>query len=151
MAPVCAYSSRPSSASRAWPAILVYLRSTSLLNPVFFVCVCNIWKPFLRRGVLSLVHVLQLSHSLQEVAILPDSLSRFHSPVTHIKPSAVPYDHRLHVLLTHHFARLFTWLPFAQFKLPVFAVRGWYVSQYFPEVCLEPCPACSLDFPCVGL
>ncbi len=28
-----------------------------------------------------------------------------------IKPSAEPYDHRLHVLLTHHFARLFTHLP----------------------------------------
>ncbi len=28
-----------------------------------------------------------------------------------IKPSAEPYDHRLHVLLTHHFAHLFTHLP----------------------------------------
>ncbi len=117
LAPVCAYYSRPSSASWAWPAILVYLCSTSLLNPVFFcVCVCvgNVWKPFLRRGVLSWVRVLQLSHSLQEVAILLSSRTHYLDSIhlsLIIKPSAEPYDHRLHVLLTHHFAHLFTHLP----------------------------------------
>ncbi len=40
-------------------------------------------------------------------------------------------------------------LPFHPFKLPVFAVRCWYVSHYFQDVCLELCPACSLDFPCL--
>ncbi len=84
-------------------------------EPCFiFVCVCNVWKPFLRRGFLSWVRVLQLSHSLQEVTILPSSPTHYPDSI-HLslinKPSAVPYDHRLHVLLTHHFARLFPHLP----------------------------------------
>ncbi len=54
----------------------------------------------------------------------------------------------------YHPARLFPHLPrlpFPPFKLPVFAVQCWFVSQYFPDVCLEPCPACSLGFLCVCL
>ncbi len=63
---------------------------------------------------LSWVRVLQLSHSLQEVAILLSSWTHYLDSIhlsLIIKPSAEPYDHRLHVLLTHHFARLFTHLP----------------------------------------
>ncbi len=70
--------------------------------------------PWSSRSSLSWVRVLQLSHSLQEVAILPSSRTHYPDSIHFsliIKPSAVPYDHRLHVLLTHHFACLFPHLP----------------------------------------
>ncbi len=80
---------------------------------------------------------------------------KLHSPVTHYYTlSCSPLSQTTCSALTHHYARLFPNLPdlpFDPFKLPVFAVRCWYVSHYFPDVCLELCPACSLDFPCLCL
>ncbi len=108
-------------------------------------------KPVMSPGPAFLPLTTRGHHLLSSRTPFP----KLHSPVTHYYTlSCSPLSQTTCSALTHHYARLFPHLPdlpFHPFKLPVFAVRCWYVSHFFPDVCLELCPACSLDFPCLCL